>query len=122
MIIFFLSFCPIFFSFTIAIVFVFDWLVPKVMGVPAHDERDFEFAKRYNLPIIQVVQPEDPNQENSTRKTELPYLDDGYLINSMDYSELETVEARNIIANELQEELVRLNRNVDNKIKEEEGS
>jgi leucyl-tRNA synthetase len=31
-----------------------------VMAVPAHDERDFEFAKKYNLPIIKVVQPNSP--------------------------------------------------------------
>jgi len=30
-----------------------------VMGVPAHVERDFDFAKKYNLPIIQVVSYED---------------------------------------------------------------
>ncbi len=30
-----------------------------VMGVPGHDERDFEFAKKYNLPIVRVVQPVD---------------------------------------------------------------
>lgn len=34
-----------------------------IMAVPAHDERDFTFAKKFNLPIIQVVQPEDPTQD-----------------------------------------------------------
>ena len=30
-----------------------------IMAVPAHDERDFEFAKKYNLEIIPVIQPKD---------------------------------------------------------------
>ena len=29
------------------------------MGVPAHDQRDFEFATKYNLPIIPVIKPRD---------------------------------------------------------------
>jgi leucyl-tRNA synthetase len=46
-----------------------------VMAVPAHDERDFSFAKKYNLPIKQVVQ-------NTKGETVLPYTDDGLVINS----------------------------------------
>ncbi len=34
-----------------------------IMAVPAHDTRDFEFATRFNLPVIQVVQPDDPDTE-----------------------------------------------------------
>ena len=44
-----------------------------IFGCPAHDERDFEFAKKYNLPIIKVIQCDD---------RELPFTQDGLLINS----------------------------------------
>ena len=41
--------------------------------LPAHDERDFEFAKKYNLPIIKVIDCKDED---------LPYSGDGKIINS----------------------------------------
>ncbi len=37
-----------------------DYGTGAIMSVPAHDERDFEFATKYGLPIVQVIQPEDP--------------------------------------------------------------
>ena len=45
-----------------------------VMAVPAHDERDYEFAKKFNIPIIEVVQGGDISKE--------AYIEDGILINS----------------------------------------
>ena len=44
-----------------------------IFGCPAHDERDYVFAKKYNLPIIKVIDCKD---------TELPYAGDGKVINS----------------------------------------
>ena len=44
-----------------------------IFGCPAHDERDYEFAKKYSLPIIKVIECKDE---------ELPYTGDGKLINS----------------------------------------
>ena len=44
-----------------------------IFGCPAHDERDYEFAIKYNLPIIKVIQCDD---------TDLPYTKDGEVINS----------------------------------------
>ncbi|HJN38209.1 MAG TPA: leucine--tRNA ligase [Gammaproteobacteria bacterium] len=62
-----------------------------VMSVPAHDQRDYEFATKYNLPINIVIQPENPD-ENST-----PYLKPGKLVNSAEFSGLESSEAINQI-------------------------
>ncbi|MGC8733814.1 MAG: leucine--tRNA ligase, partial [bacterium] len=47
-----------------------------VMGVPAHDSRDYEFAKTYNLPIIPVIMPKDPNIN-----IDGAYEGDGYMFN-----------------------------------------
>ncbi len=47
-----------------------------VMAVPAHDERDFEFAEKFDLPIVEVVE----RPENS--KESLPYSGEGVLVNS----------------------------------------
>ena len=49
------------------------------MGVPAHDQRDFEFAKKYNLKITQVIQSS--NKKHNTELDEA-YTGDGTLINS----------------------------------------
>jgi leucyl-tRNA synthetase len=50
-----------------------------IMAVPAHDERDFAFAKKYELPIVQVIQPEGQNE--ATELTEA-YSGAGVLVNS----------------------------------------
>ena len=62
-----------------------------VMAVPAHDERDFDFATRYHLPIRQVIESPDGGQE-------LPFCAYGRLINSGDYTGLSSEEARDKIA------------------------
>lgn len=61
-----------------------------VMGVPAHDQRDFEFAKENNLPIKIVVQPENGVIE----KLGKAYEEDGILVNSEQFSGLKSAEAR----------------------------
>ena len=35
-----------------------------IMGVPAHDQRDFEFARKFELPIVEVIRPEDEERNN----------------------------------------------------------
>ena len=51
-----------------------------VMAVPAHDQRDFEFAKKYKLPVHVVIQPSNKNLDPS-QMTEA-YVDDGIQVNS----------------------------------------
>lgn len=53
-----------------------------VMGVPAHDERDFLFVKKYNLPIIQVVSYKDKTIDEKVAKGEMNYEGEGTLVNS----------------------------------------
>ncbi|NLZ53896.1 MAG: leucine--tRNA ligase [Thermoanaerobacteraceae bacterium] len=62
-----------------------------VMGVPAHDQRDFEFAKKYNLPIKVVITPHEKVLE-ADEMTEA-YVDDGILINSDRFNGLNSREA-----------------------------
>jgi len=62
-----------------------------VMGVPAHDQRDFEFAKKYDLPIKAVITPKD-NVLVSEEMTEA-YVDEGILINSDRFNGMNNVQA-----------------------------
>jgi len=66
-----------------------------VMGVPAHDQRDFLFAKKYKLPIKIVIQPED-NKLNADMMKEA-YVDGGIQVNSGSFNGLPNTEAINKI-------------------------
>jgi leucyl-tRNA synthetase len=63
-----------------------------IMAVPAHDERDFEFAKKFNLPIIPVVAPPDAQQAELVKQGKLCFVGDGKAINSGQFDGLSTVE------------------------------
>ncbi len=54
-----------------------------VMSVPAHDQRDWEFAKKYNLPIIKVINPPDGSDISSWDKA---YADTGAIVNSAEFT------------------------------------
>ncbi len=69
-----------------------------VMAVPAHDERDFEFAKKYNLPIKWVIKPEDGELDKTKA-----YTGDGVLINSGEFSGMKSKEAREAIIKKFEE-------------------
>jgi len=68
-----------------------------IMAVPAHDTRDFEFAKKFNLPVIQVVQPNDSKTDWQN------FTDDGIAVNSGFISGLPTPEAKKKITAWLEE-------------------
>lgn len=66
-----------------------------IMAVPAHDERDYEFAQEFDLEIIPVIQPE------LGEVPELPFVLDGKLINSGVYDGLTSAEAKEKIVADL---------------------
>ena len=66
-----------------------------VMAVPAHDERDYAFAKKYNLPIKRVIDAKDGSN------AELPYTEYGVLVNSGKYDGLSSEDAKNKITGDL---------------------
>jgi leucyl-tRNA synthetase len=74
-----------------------------IMAVPAHDERDFEFATKFNLPIIPVVEPPDSEQAELVRRCELCFIGDGRAINSGQFDGLSTAEFKEQITNWLEE-------------------
>jgi len=67
-----------------------DYGTGAIMSVPAHDERDFEFAVKYNLPIEQVIHPED-----KSLAIVLPFVsEEGMLINSGEFNGLSCTQAQ----------------------------
>lgn len=64
-----------------------------VMAVPGHDQRDFEFAKKYDLPIKIVINPEDYEIPEDEDKITGPYLGEGMLINSHEFDDIRNKEA-----------------------------
>ena len=63
-----------------------------VMSVPAHDERDFEFAKKYRLEIIPVIAPEKGFVYQG--ELEKAFTEYGYLVNSGEFTGLKTEDAK----------------------------
>ncbi len=71
-----------------------------VMSVPAHDQRDWEFAKKYQLPIQHVIAPHDT--ETDVDLTQAAFTDKGVLINSGAFDGLTSQEAFTAIAEQLE--------------------
>jgi leucyl-tRNA synthetase len=70
-----------------------------IMAVPAHDERDFEFATKFGLPIIPVVEPQDSEQAELVKQGKLCFVGDGRAINSGQFDGLSTPEFKEQITN-----------------------
>jgi leucyl-tRNA synthetase len=67
-----------------------------VMAVPAHDERDFEFATKYNLPIHEVIKPKKDILE-------LPFTEAGIMLNSEEFNGMKSPKAKEAIINKFEE-------------------
>jgi leucyl-tRNA synthetase len=72
-----------------------------VMAVPTHDQRDFEFAKKYGLRLIVVVQPEGETLDDEAM-TEA-YEGEGFLVNSGQFNGMDSIKGREAIAQYLEE-------------------
>lgn len=70
-----------------------------VMAVPAHDERDFAFAKKYNMPIKVVIKPQDTDAEwvRQPSLMEEAYTEAGLMVNSGEFDGKSNEEAKKII-------------------------
>jgi leucyl-tRNA synthetase len=72
-----------------------------IMAVPTHDQRDFEFAKKYGIPMIVVIQP--PGEELNPSAMTKAYTDDGIMINSAPFDGMGNRQAMEAIADYLEE-------------------
>lgn len=74
-------------------VFIAEYVLPQygtgaIMAVPAHDERDYQFAQQYGISVREVIKPVETGTDTGV------YTQDGVLINSGNYDGLDSVEAR----------------------------
>ncbi len=74
-----------------------------VMGVPAHDQRDFEFARKYQLPVRVVIQPENAAPLDPAAMT-AAMPDDGIMVNSGQFNNLPNEEGKHRVAGWLEEQ------------------
>ncbi len=72
-----------------------------VMAVPAHDQRDFEFARKYDLPIKAVIQPPESAADLKAEDLTAAFEEDGVLVNSGEFTGLASAPARQAITDAL---------------------
>ncbi len=84
-----------------------DYGTGAVMAVPAHDERDFQFAKKYNLPIKEVISPVDKDgniEDISSEETDTAFTGKGKLVNSGEFNGLDNEKAKEDITEKLEKD------------------
>jgi leucyl-tRNA synthetase len=69
---------------------LYEYGTGAVMGVPAHDVRDFKFAKENNLPIQVVIVPD----ENADTELKAAYTEAGIMVNSADFTSMDSIKAK----------------------------
>lgn len=75
-----------------------------IMAVPAHDQRDLDFAIKYDLPVKVVIQPDDKEDILTVEDLEgVAYTDGGHLVNSSTYDGLSVEEAFGKMAEDMEE-------------------
>jgi leucyl-tRNA synthetase len=79
-----------------------DYGTGAVMAVPTHDQRDFEFARKYGLPLQVVIQPEGENLDPLSMSA--AYTEEGVMANSGMFDGLRSSEAKERIADYLEKE------------------
>ncbi|MDR2457743.1 MAG: leucine--tRNA ligase, partial [Clostridiales Family XIII bacterium] len=77
-----------------------DYGTGAIMAVPAHDERDFDFAKKYGIDIIPVIEPKDTTIDVNNLKE--AFISEGNLINSDGFTGMESRLAREKISDFLE--------------------
>lgn len=75
-----------------------------VMAVPSHDQRDFQFAKKYNLPIKVVIQPKD--MVLNPQDMQMAYTESGLMINSAEFNGMDSEVFKVKIANVIEEKAI----------------
>ena len=75
-----------------------------IFGCPAHDQRDFDFAKKYKLPIIRVVS--DKNNSEEGKKMKEAYTGSGKIVNSDFLNNLDIDEAKKAIISKIEEKKI----------------
>jgi len=79
-----------------------DYGTGAVMAVPTHDQRDFEFARKYDLPMVVVIEPE--GQELSPEKMTEAWTGEGKLVNSDQFNGIDNESAKEKIADFLEQQ------------------
>ncbi|MBW2991967.1 leucine--tRNA ligase [Candidatus Woesearchaeota archaeon] len=75
---------------------LYDYGTGAVMAVPTHDQRDFEFAKKYNLPLKLVINPHD--YDIDLNKMTRAFVEDGVMVNSGEFNGMSNYDAMEAIA------------------------